>query len=541
MKSENTDTNGATTTTKTTSSGMGMGRRRFMHAGAAGAGALAVGAGSTQTRFSPIGNAAAVVPLAPIGIAAGGAALGYLTGEAADLFFGDEKDLSGYTGADALHTRIEEGALAMKSADERVMTSIENNISYADNITLAKAKVAIVEALNAGKTESEASNDMQTAVDEHIGNILQNIVTHWNSQSKQLMHHVELVANHADLTATNVFAISDGSSNQQIKDVQSAPESATVTVFGNYDLNYERPGLINSSDYDTRICFLDGIADVDTGMVTGNIHSRMDLTTVDGSTVTYLNAIRYQNAWTAAMNQRDSILSDLTGFVTDVYAAYEAGEIDLSDVVDPVTAATELQQNQTGHHSFQGAHAAMLGIPTNKDASLVLEIATENGPVEVSADIYTSHVPTDADGNKVGFQVGQTYSPSTWKEPLFITYETSADSADSGNTTNETSTNETGSSTDTVQDFVQLKQDFKVLEAFDAEGNDVESFQTVSRNQQTADVASLEEELKQIREEQLRMQEEASAGGGGFLNGDGASLLGLGAVGALVAVLLGKD
>jgi hypothetical protein len=74
----------------------------------------------------------------------------------------------------------------------------------------------------------------------------------------------------------------------------------------------------------------------------------------------------------------------------------------------------------------------------------------------------------------------------------------------------------------------------------------VDSFQTTSRNNQTADVSKLKEELDQLREAQIDMQEEAQSGGsGGFLDSIGfGGIPGVGVLaiaGGVVVLLFGNQ
>lgn len=476
-----------------------IGRRRFMQ-GAGAAGVLAV-AGS-NSRFSPVGNAAAVVPLAPIGVAAGGAALGYLLNEGADYFLGDDADYSDYIGSNALHQDIEEGALSMQSATERVMTSIENNIEFSENVAYAKGKMSVIESLNEGLAEGDAQAALDSVVAKFYITIERNIITHWESQINQWLHMVEQVEAHDTLSLSDVFARN--------------PLNTDGVFQGYENFNYSKGNmlgdhaytLVDGSEITTPYIDGDSLASGDhskIGTAPSNSLARYSVIKYEGDIASEMDVIdvidpeREGAALDAVANRYNSVLTDLTGFAADIYSAYDRGEIDLANIVDPVTAATELRQNND-NYAVQGASAAMLGIPTTANASVVIEVSTADGPVEMTADLYTAHVPTDADGNEMGFQVGQTYDPSTWSDPLFIAYETTETDAD-GNP---------------VRDFTQLESEFTVIEAYDDKaGESVESFQTVSRNMQTADASTVEEELAQIRQAQVDMQEEAQAQGGG--------------------------
>ncbi|WP_147438045.1 hypothetical protein [Halorubrum sp. Atlit-28R] len=103
-------------------------RRGVMRkAAAVGVGSAATIGGASRMGGSPVGSAAAIAPLG-VGAAAGAAALGYLINEGVDLFTGPDRDYSNYTGKNALESSIKEDFLELKSVDERVMTSIENNL-----------------------------------------------------------------------------------------------------------------------------------------------------------------------------------------------------------------------------------------------------------------------------------------------------------------------------------------------------------------------------------------------------------------------------
>jgi hypothetical protein len=206
-------------------------------------------------------------------------------------------------------------------------------------------------------------------------------------------------------------------------------------------------------------------------------------------------------------SRSSSVKTKLGGFVGDLYFEYGAGDIPTEDVVDPVTAATQMGQN-TGM-AGQAAEAAMLGIPTTASFSLWLELQDPNGNTfEVEAELYTKASPTDGSGNDTGWEVGVEYDPTNFDAPIYVAYEFI--DTESG----EKST-----------DFIQIDKPFTVIEATDEQGNSVTNVANEKRITQTADVTKLEEELAQVRSEQQRLQRQ-SQGGGGF-SFDSFSVFGL--------------
>jgi len=109
-------------------------RRQFMRrVGCATLGASAVGAAGLASSTQPanalvITGTTALLAGGAIAGAAGGAGLAYLARDEIESVLGQGEDLSGYTGKEALRTQIEEQSLTMQTVDERVFTSIENNL-----------------------------------------------------------------------------------------------------------------------------------------------------------------------------------------------------------------------------------------------------------------------------------------------------------------------------------------------------------------------------------------------------------------------------
>jgi len=225
------------------------------------------------------------------------------------------------------------------------------------------------------------------------------------------------------------------------------------------------------------------------------------------SDVVIYNNYDYQGLLSSVASRSSSVKTKLEGFVADLYAEFGAGDIPTEDVIDPVTAATQLGQN-TGM-AGQAAEAAMLGIPTSASFSLWLELRDTNGNTfEVEAELYTTASPTDGSGNETGWAVGTTYDPANFNPPIYIAYEYI-----------DTESGEKSS------DFVQIDEPFTVIEATDEEGNEVTNIANEKRITQTADVTKLEEELAQLRDEQQRLQQQSQ--GGGSFSFDSVSMFGL--------------
>lgn len=493
-----------------------MGRRTFVK----GLGASAVGAaGLASTTDSAdalaVSGTAAIAIGGAVAGAAGGAGLAYLARDQIEGLLGESENLSGYTGKDALRTQIYTQAQQLLTVDERVMTSITNNLSTSETIAFAKGKAAALKAMNAEEGESKAKSQMEKAVDDYYSTIQKNIVTHADQQAGVWRHHLNMVSAHQSLSVTGMYR-ANKHNDESITGYNEF--KSTETILNGTEVEYRCVEFTYpyGTVTDSRI----SIGSNEWGGLDGGFQ--------DYGTINYMDMGPYDSAYSDAAARADTVKTKLDGFVTDLYAEYGAGDIPTEDIIDPVTAATELGQN-TGM-AGQAAEAAMLGIPTSASFSLWLELQDGDGNTsEVKAEMYTNASPTDSDGNETGWEVGTTYDPANFDAPIYIAYEYIK--PDSG---------------EKSSDFIELEHPFTVIEATDEEGNEVTNVQNEKRITQTADVSKLEEELAQLRDEQQRLQEESQkevsgGGGGGFLSGDLGSdtkTLGIVAGGAALAALL---
>ncbi len=452
---------------------------------------------------------------------------------------------------------------------------------------------------------------MQEAIDGYFATIQKNLLTHYKAQASQIQHHYEQADTHDNLTAGGsggIFLVAaESDSGPSHLEVGSSTGdmhttgSAFITAGGTNSSNYSETSLelIDGSTVEavpvseTSSYYL-GPYQYKSGL---GESERLGVDDPDGNPIMYFDVARYRSAWQSILNERDQVNADLSGFVTDVYSYYEPGEIPTDELVDPITAATELRQNYD-NAAGQSAHAAMLGIPTTAELSAKLKIQSneaEDGHWDVKADLFTAHVPrndvtdstsissgvvtistqpvsgatytltttagetidisassfsdngdgtwsydasgdlsttsTSVDtmlGEEIGFKTGNTYYPSEWSDPFFIAY------------------NYTDSYGNEKGEFTQIESEFTIKSVTDSDGNPVESFKPETRNNQTADVASLKEELEQLRKEQLELQEEAqeqdSSGGdlfgGMFSVGGNSSVVGLAVIGVTVFGIL---
>mgnify|MGYP006272566671 CR=1 FL=1 len=514
-------------------------RRGVLKKTAVGAGSAAtigtLGVGSAATIGTlGVGSAAAIAPLVAAGYA-GAIGLGYLMYRNAEKETGQEQDYSNFTGGEALKRGIYEDALSTISANERVLTSISNNVKNSENVALAKGKAAALEVMNNEGTESEAATAATEAINSYYSTIQENLITHFDAQIDKIISAGQSIQSKFDSNTDTIQLYLSGS-YQPLKSVyEQGVESVSLLDGSSAEISKPGYGYDNGSGQTTSQNFSVAPPSPPTPTTTDGDGNTVQVekwrfTSPDGGSVDY-GYKQLETIWSDIIASRDSVNANITGLVSDIYAEYDAGDIPTEDIIDPITAATELGQN-TGLSS-QAAAAGMMGIPTSAGFALRLELQDDSGETyEVDGEIYTNAQPNDTDGNPAGFAVGETYDPNNFEAPIYVSY--GYIDPDSG----ERST-----------DFTQIVNPFTVLEATDSEGNDVEEVTPTSRTAQTADISSIEEELASLREEQQRLlettQEPTGGTGAGFFGGGspntGAIAAVLGGIGVLYALFAQGD
>lgn len=496
----------------------GLSRRSLMRRSAIAGATIAVGP-SVVPKHSPVGRAAAIGSdraknAAIVGVAS--LVTGPLGGGLAAFFLGDERDYDHYTGQNALRTEIHQGNLRLKETQEQVLSSLENAVEFAENVFIPKGMAAVAEALNNDADRETAEEEMAAVIDEHTAGIQEDLLKNCESNLAQYAHYVERLAEHDDTSPKDVLWGVQDSRDEFDSEIEAPDESPLIhnpeEVDNTMALEVE---LSNGSILELDIPFLsvDGSTTQHLAIFPEFIQQNSApsedksgeilgfYVTEDGEKVLEDEAIteehitidmsRYDDALDALADARSDAYGELSTFVTDTYEHYEPGEVDLGDVVDPTTAYLEFS-NEVDDESFSGAMAAnMLGIPRTDEP---MSIWLEEDEIEVEGSIYSQEAPEG------GFSVGEVYDPNELDYAVMMRYTRVLDNEES-----ET-------------DFVELEQPFSIDSATDSDGESVDNVDVEPDVEwDTSDIESVQEQLEQIREEQIAMQNEAEGNGGSLL------------------------
>lgn len=484
-------------------------RRRFLRA----TGAATVGAASISVappRYSPVGRAEAIAPLALAGAAvAAGVAIGYATRYVQDKLTGPDVDAESYdeTNADALHAGIEEDGIEMQYYDDQVFTNMRNALQLSENAAFSDAKYAAIEQWNLGNSDTDAKNAALDAVDSFYRVHQENLLEHVGFQVSKFEQMISDIEANGTLVVSDVFepVRHDGKSVSQWDadggNSIAYPASGHFTDYAATFVDgttYQYRGL-DERDSNSPELYIEP-PDPDDDL--SSFFRAFEVWPADGSgeRSMLIDDYLYNDVWYEIESKHSNVRTEVSNWVDNVAASYEAGDIDLTDLLTASELA-ELSATETGY-SFAAADLALLGIP-GAEHKYLIELHTDE--VTVEGTLYMEVAP---DG---GLEIGKRYSVTDFPGTVWLAYDYTKDD---------------GTEASAV---VGLEQDFTVLDAEARDGSDITEVTFTERNQQTTttDMTELQKELERVRDLRQELEQErdtiiedASGGGGALFGGN---------------------
>jgi len=167
------------------------------------------------------------------------------------------------------------------------------------------------------------------AVDGYYSTVQKNILVHFETQASQINHHVAMANAHPDVSVDDWFMLYQGTSPYQVS--------------SNAELDTANFTLVSGETYEFDIVYFNDRADKIKPKIGAVDVQRFNFT--GGSSNVALRRSDYNDLLSSVVSRSSSVKTKLAGFVGDLYAEYGAGDIPTEDVIDPVTAATQMGQD----------------------------------------------------------------------------------------------------------------------------------------------------------------------------------------------------
>jgi len=475
----------------------------------AGGGFLGPGAESTLDEASPIGSVDALGFTAGVVLTGGLLAAGYVL----------DKYNSGADGDSTVAVDAEETYHEVRHQSQLVSAQANQSITVLNNTVMDGArtlawthgKAAFMDALAANKSKAVAQQWASDNVTEYYATTQTNQLRQYNASMKELKYLAGVHESHSDLN--NGFEFHKPSANHYAAVHESDFVYKNVTLVDGTNLSVLRPQNTEYPNFGPAPA--DGISYAEDGFL--QLKADYNETAVrlfgeDGS-----DPGDWVQMTKELREQEPQMSTNIEAWANQTYDSYEAGNVNVTDIVDPATLAKEFASdyNSTGHYAYAGADLALMGVKTEMNTSFTIEVPSENATLY--GQLYTDWEPAATGGD---LETGHLYNISKADSMVFMA---------------------------TNDGLQAINSDFKITSMTNVKtGESTNSTTTESYNTQTSDISVTEEQLQQLLEirEDIQEREEAAASGGGFFDGLGLSadvaIPGLVVAAGAALVLLGR-
>lgn len=390
------------------------------------------------------------------------------------------------------------GGLAINDSVDSYLTTSENFQQDSRSVAWAKAKIKVINALNNNKSEAEALNESQAVVEDYYLRQEKNLYTQHSAQ----MAHIAYLANQSSGT----LWVNKGADPTGIKQ----------NVTGEY--TYDATSLVNSSvtiENNTGIIFYDSYPGDNQLTVSLRPSQVVNPTLEQYSSTSYLIGVndtdassrgilwgsRYHVRSDAIADQNNQVQSNLETYVNETYQAYEAGEINATDLAssDPTTIATQASTDydSTGYYGLASAQLAAMGLSGNETVSHVVN-TTENGSArQITGTLFYTGEDSQA------FDTGTEYDPATLNGSVYMSVASIEDG--------------TGTELNQSGGFYHVTENFTISSATNTQtGEAVNTTTMETRDYSTTNASLLAEEIDRLKEQRAFYEKQQSAAGGGI-------------------------
>jgi len=198
--------------------------------GVAGAGAVGL---SGRGRFGAVGGADAAAPLVAGAI---GAAIAVDWALREFDVLSSDAPAEGLT-PDTLKQQVYRTAKTRKSTNASTIVNNQNILDGVKNTAYTEAKVAAIESLNDGASQSDVEAAAQNEIDAYLVTVEKNLLKTWNESINEFYTMLETVRSQPDVSETDAFGSNSSNSNLSYESFSSKTTNSRTLVDGtNFDV-----------------------------------------------------------------------------------------------------------------------------------------------------------------------------------------------------------------------------------------------------------------------------------------------------------------
>jgi hypothetical protein len=444
-------------------------------------------------------------------------------------------------GADQTETKINvyQSGLNSHAATETYVNTVENRLNDGKSVARIKGKNAYIRALNNGSSKPAAKAAARSAVADYYTQQQLNLVASWN---KTLSHYEYMRSVAKSEGIQNVvsgdtfinfgYSYEDPENTQPKSFLQPYHRSMGTTQFTLANGTSKRAKSINFGPYqdewDNAQPGPNGNSNGYMGLLSedyarghwSDTRPTVWIETIDlnppnenyNSAKTF-DRERYKSAFNSISADNTEVQNEMDTLANNTYDAYQTGQLNNSDLVDPYVLASEYSPGS----DYQGWAAATLTALGQNNPEAMEQIGRFNVTTD-TAD-YTGILFSQENPASGSFEVNTTYNSANINGTQYVV---------------------------TAQETYELQNNFTITDIETTDGVTRKNVTIVEKQYETTNVSELEalyDDLAQAQAQIQAREDNLSGGaGGGLLGGtSNTTLLGIAVAGGALLMLSNRD
>ena len=372
--------------------------------GASAAGAVALGSDYGFTR-----EAEAVAPLLAAGAIGASAAVGWALREFEIV--GSDPPAEGLT-ADALEQQIYQAVETRRSNNLSTIVDNQNILDGVKNTAYTDAKVAAIEQLNAGVSESEVLSAANAAIDSYESTVKGNFLKSWNESVNELQALLQSAVDHPEMGEGDLLNSYDISMEMRSQDLSVSDVDNTLP--DGTDLPVKEIHIHWYDDWEATLSPFTATEHVPNQISEGKKAVHLSLSQVDGDFI-YLNAGEWKPLYDEMDTTFQNVRDGISTWVTNVYGDVQSGDIEITELVTPRERAEMMSEEEDMAQAIADLAALNISVDVEREATITFS--------DSGATLRGTFGLTDESDGPI--EVGETYDPSNFSGDVYFTTDTS--------------------------------------------------------------------------------------------------------------------
>ncbi|WP_199712338.1 MULTISPECIES: hypothetical protein [unclassified Halorubrum] len=316
--------------------------------------------------------------------------------------------------SDALEQQIYQAARTRKSTNASTIIDNQNILDGVEHNAYTDAKIAAIEELNAGSSESAVLDAASTAIDNYETTVRKNPLKSWNESVREWESILSTLSSHPDIGLTDVTTTPHFSDDTNIasniaasETTYNLPDGSTIGLLSiDFDVLDSNGSGEQMWDPTQNVQEASGFWNIPVGA--------WEWQTTSGS-VTYLDYDVWSPVWNEMGTVFTNVRNGISTWVTNVYGDVQSGSIEISELITPRERAAMLPEEESQAQAI--ADLAALNIPIDSEREVTITIS------ETGATLSGTIGLTDESDGPI--ESGATYDPSTFAGDVYLTADVS--------------------------------------------------------------------------------------------------------------------